>query len=98
MTAALQKDLQSIARDLDASLLEFCAFRRARNQDRVCVVNVRVNLPASGRLAQEIKTAVADRQMIQLASTARSRPHDCKFVVTPESAIEQNHVGVGRRL
>ena len=58
---------------------------------------MRINLPARGRLAQEIKTAVIDRQMIHLASTARARSRSFKFIVTPKCAVEQNQIGVNGR-
>ena len=67
------------------------------HENWVCVVDMRVNLPARGRLAQEFKTAVKDRQMIHLSSTARARSCGFKFIVTPECAVEQNQIGANRR-
>ena len=46
------------------------AFSSSRHQDRVRVVYVGVNLPARRRSAQQIKTAVADGQMIHLTRSA----------------------------
>src|SRR5262245_46102579 len=83
-----QDDLQSIARDFNAGLLEFCAFRRARHQNRVGIVDMSVNFPTGWRSAQEIKAAVIDGQMIDLPCAAAARPHSCEFVVTPKCAVE----------
>jgi hypothetical protein len=93
--SGLQDDLYSIAGNLDAGLLEFSALRRARHQDRVCIVDMSINLPARWRLAQEIKAAATDGQMIHLAGTSGTGAHDYKFMITPECAVEKNYVGTG---
>ena len=80
-------------RDLDAGLLELCAFRRFRHQDWVGVVYVRVNFPAGGRLTQQIKAALADGQMLHRTRAASTGPYGCKFSVTPECAVENKDIG-----
>src|SRR4029077_2052811 len=79
--------------DLDSGLLNLCAFWTARHQNRIRVVDVRVNLPARRRLAQQIKAAVADRQMIHLSRAAWARRRDSEFAVTPECAVKQDDIG-----
>ncbi len=54
---------------------------------------MRINLPPRRRLAQQIKAAVADRQMIHLTRSAGAWPNNGQFAVTPECAVEQNNVG-----
>ena len=69
------------------------AFPGAGLKNRVCIVYVRINLPACRRLMQKIEAPVADGQMVHLSRTAGTRPNGGQFGVTPECAIEQNSVG-----
>src|SRR4030095_8592549 len=84
---------QAAGRDLKSGLLHMSAFAGTGHKNRVCIVDVGVNLPARWRLMQEMEAAVADGQMVHLSRAARARPNSSQFAVTPECAIEQNHVG-----
>jgi hypothetical protein len=75
-------------RDLDSGLLDLRAFSSSRHQNWVRIVYVCVNLPSRWRLAQEIKTAVADGQVIHLARAASAWPHRREFLVTPECPVK----------
>ena len=65
---------------------------RVRHQDRVGVVDVGVNLPARRRLAQHIKAAVVDGQMIHLARAASARPYLTEFSVAPERPVKHDKI------
>ncbi len=69
------------------------AFPGTGHKDRVCIVDVGVNLPARWRLMQEIEAAVADGQMVHLSGAAGAPPNYSQLTVAPECAIEKNEVG-----
>src|SRR3984893_19581436 len=79
-------------------MLDLQTFARAVRENRIGVVDVRVNSSARRRMTQEIKTAVADRQMIHLSRAASSRPDIAQFVVAPECPVEQNDVRIVNRI
>ena len=43
-------------------------------------------------MTQEIKTGIANRDMIHSSPAAGARPNSLEFVVAPECAVEQNEV------
>src|SRR5882762_9195924 len=92
MTPALQNDFKTITRNFYSGLLNLGAFGRARHENRVGVVDMRVNLPARRRLAQHIKAAVVDGQMIHLARAASARPYPTEFSVAPERPVKHDKV------
>ena len=73
-------------------LLKLSAFRRARHQDRVGIVDVGVNLSVRRRLAQHIKATVVDGQMIHLARAASAGPYPTEFSVAPERPVKHDKI------
>ena len=67
-------------------------------KNRIGVVDVGVYFSARRRMTQEIKTTVADRQMIHLSRAASGLPDIAQFVVAPECAVEQNDLGIVNRV
>ena len=51
------------------------------------------NLPACWRMAQEIKAAIGNGQVIHLARPVSAWPKSEQFIILPERAVEQNDVG-----
>ena len=77
---------------LDSGLLDLFPLSSSRHQNRVRIVYVGINLPSRARLAQEIKTAVANGQMIHLARAAGAGPDGGELVVTPECSIKHDDI------
>ena len=79
-------------------MLDLQTFGRSGHEDRIGVVDVRVYFSTRRGMTQEIKAAVADRQMIHLARAASGRPNIAQFVVAPECAVEQDDVRIVNRI
>ena len=73
-------------------LLNLSAFLGAGHENRVGVIDVGVNLPARRRLAQQIKAAVVNGQMIHLARAASARPYPTEFSIAPECPVKHDKI------
>jgi len=73
-------------------MLDLDPFVGAGHENRIGVVDVRIDFSTRWRMTQEIKGAVANRDMVHFSRAAGARPNSPEFVVAPECAIEQNEV------
>src|SRR5579863_6380566 len=94
LLSKLQFDAHSIIRNFPARVLHFADFRAHFVQDRVGVVYVNQNPPASFwkiTLRQET-IRPGERNMSNLARCLRPNPGTNQFVLVPEGSVEETKI------
>jgi len=73
-------------------MLDLGPFAGTGHENWIGVVDVRIDFSTRRRMTQEIKAAIADRDMIHFSPAKGAWPNSPEFVVAPECTVEQNKV------